>query len=511
VTAESVLKEKSDFSDRINPIVVKELRQAVQSRFVIATLLTLLLVQLIAIGFYILASGASLYGFDAGRQAFMMLFGILQVIGVVFVPLYTGARLAAERSDINVDLLFITTIKPRSVIAGKMFAAMTLTAMIYSACMPFMAFTYFLRGIDLPSIFISLVVGFATVVACAQGAVFVACIPVNRAFKIIFGLIALIIFGMIYIGTMVWVNEIVGRGVAGGDFWQIITVMSLIIGFLIGLFFVISVALIMPVASNRALPVRLFITAAWLLGGVAAGAGSLIEKYNWPVVLWLVAFEIVFALALFASVSERDRQGGRVLRSIPKSLPGRAQAFFFFSGAANGVAWASVMIVLTLAGAWVWVKSFPLQHNVGELVDSAKWMGGMCLYFFCYAMTGAMLRRFLFSRVATELTWLIGFSLLLVGSVTPFLIGYVAFFNDQWWSEDLGAWWIGNPFVWNYKGHRMLYASVAGVWAALVAAISLPWFIERVKNFRRAAPAAPRAAFESFPRAAASESPSATD
>ena len=61
MTAESVLKEKISLSDRINPIVVKELRQAVQSRFVIAALLTLLLVQLVAIGIYILASGASLY------------------------------------------------------------------------------------------------------------------------------------------------------------------------------------------------------------------------------------------------------------------------------------------------------------------------------------------------------------------------------------------------------------------------------------------------------------------
>src|SRR5215475_10089115 len=133
VTAESVLKEKGSFSDRINPIVVKELRQAVQSRIVIAALLTLLSVQLVAIGIYILASGVTSFGADAGRQVFLMLFGILQVIGTLFVPLYTGARLAAERSDANVDLLFITTIKPRSVIAGKMVAAMTLTALIYSA------------------------------------------------------------------------------------------------------------------------------------------------------------------------------------------------------------------------------------------------------------------------------------------------------------------------------------------------------------------------------------------
>ena len=85
MTAESILKEsgvKVSLSDRINPIVVKELRQAAQSRFVIAALLTLLTIQIFAIGIYILASGASLFGFDAGRQSFLMLFSILQSIGI---------------------------------------------------------------------------------------------------------------------------------------------------------------------------------------------------------------------------------------------------------------------------------------------------------------------------------------------------------------------------------------------------------------------------------------------
>ena len=509
MTAESVLKEKVSLGDRVNPIVVKELRQAVQSRFVIAALLTLLLVQLVAIGIYILASGPSLFGFDAGRQSFLMLFGILQVVAIIFVPLYTGARLAAERSDINVDLLFITTIKPRSVIAGKMFAAITLTALIYSACMPFMAFTYFLRGIDLPSIFMSLGIGFVVVVACAQGAVFVALIPVNRAFKIIFALISLAVFGLIYFWTMFGVSVVVSRGL-GRDFWQALTTMYVVICFMVGLFFVMSVALIMPAASNRALPVRLFITSAWLLTGVAAVIGGSIEKDHWPVMVWLLMFEIVFALAIFAAVSERDQPGRRVLRSVPRSLLGRARAFFFFSGAAGGLAWASVMVVLTLGAVDACVDLFPTHRNANDLINSEKWMGGMCLYFFCYATTGALLRRHLFSRVGTELTWLIGAILLAVGSLAPFLIGYIMFFNDQWWSDDLGAWWVGNPFAWSNKAHRVLYASVGGVWAMLVAVMNLPWFIDRCEGFKAQRVAASDA-IESVPRAVASGSPSATD
>lgn len=514
MTAESILKKSGasgGLGDRINPIVVKELRQAVQSRFVIATLLTLLSVQIVAIGIYILASGSSLFGFDAGRQAFLMLFAVLQSIGMIFTPLYTGARLAAERSDTNVDLLFITTIKPRSIIAGKMFTAVTLTALIYSACMPFMTFTYFLRGIDLPSIFISLGVGFVVVIACVQAAVFVALIPVNRALKVIFGLVALIAFGVAYFVTMFGVNDLIGRGFLARFSWQLAVLLGVLTVFLIGLLFMMSVALIMPVSSNRALPVRLFITAVWLLTGAAALTNSAIDKDHRLLIAWLVAFEIIFALSIFVAVSERDQPGRRVLRSIPRYTLGRPQAFFFFSGAANGLAWASVMIVLTLGVATAWVKSFPYYGNESDLVDSVKWMGGMCLYIFCYAMTGALARRHLFTGVGTELTWLIGAMLLLVGSLAPFLTGYIIFFNDQWWSEDFGAWWVGNPFAWGNKGHRVLYTSVGGVWAVLVAAMSLSWFIERVRRFRSASRVTASGGIESAPQAMASESPSATD
>jgi hypothetical protein len=361
---------------------------------------------------------------------------------------------------------------------------MTLTGLIYSACLPFMTFTYFLRGIDLPSIFISLGAGFVVVIACVQAAVFVALIPVSRALKVIFGLVALILFGVAYFVTMFGVSDLVSRGFVTRFSWQVFVFLGALAVFLIGLFFVMSVALIMPVSSNRALPVRLFITAAWLLTGVAALANSSIEKDHRLLIAWLVAFEIIFALAIFVAVSERDQPGRRVLRSIPRYTLGRAQAFFFFSGAANGLAWASVMVVLTLGVAVAWVESFPYYGNERDLVDNAKWMGGMCLYFFCYAMTGALLRRHLFSRVGTELTWLIGAILLAVGSLAPFLTGYILFFKDQWWSEDFGAWWVGNPFAWGNKEYRLLYASVGGVWAMLVAAMSLPWFFDRCEEFR---------------------------
>jgi hypothetical protein len=137
-------------------------------------------------------------------------------------------------------------------------------------------------------------------------------------------------------------------------------------------------------------------------------------------------------------------------------------------------------------------------------------MGGICLYFFCYAMTGALLRRHIFKSVGTEFTWLISVALLVVGSFAPFLIGYIIFFDDQWWRGDFGAWLVGNPFAWGYKEYRALYAGVGVAWALIVAAMNAPWFIKRVMSFRRPSRFGGKD-FEPVPLVAAPESQSAAD
>jgi hypothetical protein len=483
--AETFLFEgRPGWSDRLNPIVVKELRQAVQSRFVVAALLALLVIQIFAIGLFLLSGSDALLNFDSGREVFMILFAILFAVSLLFVPLYTGVRLAAERSDTNVDLLFITTIKPRGIIAGKMLAAVVLAVLIFSACMPFMTFTYFLRGIDLPSIFIPLALAFVIVIGCTQAAVLIACMPINRAFKVVLAIIALIAFTVIYFMTLTWAGRIFfGGRIVPANQWEGMLILFTVIAFLTGLCFALSTALIMPIAANRALPARLFVTIAWLLTGAAALINGAVEDAHWPVTAWQVCFNLVFAAALLVAVSERDQLGLRVRRAIPPSPLKRLPAFFLFSGAASGLVWASAMIVLTLMVVWICRHIFSARAGLGELVDSAKWMGGMCLYFFCYAMSGALLRRRVLGRMPTEWTWLVSAALMGVGSTLPVVIGYLLFFDDNSW-ETLGKSLTGNPFAYGYKGHRVLYTTVGGIWAALVAALSLPWFIRRVQQFK---------------------------
>ncbi len=476
-------------NDWLNPIVIKELRQAVQSRFVITALLVLLAIQIVAVGIYLLTSSDLSFSSDSGRMVFMILFGIMLAISMLFVPLYSGVRLAAERSETNLDLLFITTIKPRSIIAGKILAAMVLTIIIFSACLPFLTFTYFLRGIDLPSMLVVLAVGFIAVTLSTQIAIFVACLPVGRAFKLILGLIAFIQLVLGYIsamataGGMLW--EGIGSTVSTGNFWQWTGIIALNYASQLGLLFVLSVALIKPASANRALPVRLYLTVIWLIGGAAALLGSWVESTHDPLVYWQIAFNILFAFSILVAVSERDWPGQRVLRAVPEAGLKRYFSFFFFSGSANGLAWTVAMIAKTYFVCWIWWRLFPNFKNLSDFVGSTRWLTVMNLYLLCYALTAALLRRYLLKRINTNLTWLLALGMIAIGATIPFLIGTLAFMNNpDWWQKDYGRWLIGNPFVWDVAAHRELYLSIGILWAVMASAFSLHWFIERIRQFR---------------------------
>ena len=239
-------------NDRLNPIVVKELRQAVQGKFLIVVLICFLCLQLLTMGLF-LTGEAVTASFNAGLNVFRVLLGILFGTCLLFVPAYTGIRLASERADANVDLLFITTLRPRSIIWGKFFAGIVLTVLLYSACMPFMTFTYLLRGVDLPSVFILLALDFIVVAASIQCGILIGCLPANRVFKVILGVGWLVAINIVFTTLMV-VMFMPGGLLASGmgsqldswEFWR--GTLGVLIGglALIGILALLSIALISP-------------------------------------------------------------------------------------------------------------------------------------------------------------------------------------------------------------------------------------------------------------------------
>ncbi|MDM8548501.1 hypothetical protein QUF72_00645 [Desulfobacterales bacterium HSG2] len=208
--------EKID--DNLNPIMVKELRQAVRSRFVagilMICLLTLLTAMLAFIGETALDKGGSL---GMGRRAFSFLFPVFMVPSMIFVPVYTGTRLFRERTRENMDLIFISTIGPAAIIRGNLFAGIIIELLIFSTFLPFMTLTYLLRGVDLPSVFVIMAMAFIAITIATQFALFVASVSSSQVFVLSVAMTGPVIGFCMFI--MQTGYEVLRSGVRSSDFW----------------------------------------------------------------------------------------------------------------------------------------------------------------------------------------------------------------------------------------------------------------------------------------------------
>jgi hypothetical protein len=483
--------------DAINPIVVKELRQAVRSRFVVAVVLLFLILQILLVGIYLTVVGVGgrleSIDFQAGRDVFMWLQAILLATCMLFLPAYTGARLAAERSEVNTDLLFITTLQPRKIISGKLASAVILAILIFSACAPFMAFTYFLRGIDLVSIFFVVAMDFFVVLGSVHLMVFLAVIPANRVLKAFLGVIGfaalLFIFGMTLTGTIALALEGLAVVFDSRDFWAICG--TIFIGYLgmCGLLYTWSVGLISAPSANRALAMRIYMLGYCLVsGGAAAWFSQMLGNEN-PFTIWPFSTGILILLCLLIAINERERWSPRVTRTIPKNWLLRLPAFLVYSGAAGGVLFAGLLMAML----WLGVLLFPKFTGITSLPISENiflTMAVIDLYIYCYALSAILVRRWLFRAVPSSFTWVLVIFLLAIGSLVPILISFLLFFQ-HWRYDAQFHWFLANPVaaILEVAGrtlgpHWQDYMIFAASWAGLVTLLNLPWFARQLLAFR---------------------------
>ncbi|MGH7981452.1 MAG: hypothetical protein ACREE6_18900, partial [Limisphaerales bacterium] len=372
----------------MNPIVVKELRQAVRS-WAVTGMLLLFLAGLFVISVVFFVSGAdSDPDAQLGGDLFLAFAIILAIASLFFIPLYLGIRVAAERQENNPDLYYVSTLSPARIIRGKFLCGLYMAVLFFSACMPFMAFTNLLRGVDLPTVFFILFYLFLTVCTLNMAAIFLGCIPATRPFKIFFGLVGIIVSIYSIVGSLTFMFRFVTLGVAsamdGRNFWIGTLTALAIYAAVAGLFYVMAVALVSPPSSNRALPVRVYFTAAWFLTGLLSLAWVTMGAH-WhfpaghsdPVGIWFHSMINLLTASVIVVVSNSDAFSHRVRRAIPRAPWNRFFAFLFFNGAAGGLVWAAAMMAATFLFASK-ISSYVAGRNEW-LPDEA-----FALYIFAY-------------------------------------------------------------------------------------------------------------------------------
>lgn len=482
--------------DRLNPIVVRELRQAVQSRFVIVVLMLYLTVEFFAMWMMLMFNGMSMDNFTAGRDVFLMLNGILLGTCLLFVPAYVGVRLAAERSQQNVDLVFITTIRPRSIIWGKAGAALALTILIYSACSPFMVMTYLLRGVDIPSIAVVLSLDLLVIAGGVFLAMFIGALPTHWLSKALLGLLLMMGMASAFTMSMAAANACLYMGIGSRlntwDFWGPALLFCSLVIAADGLLLYLAGVMLMPPAANRARAARIYVTLAWLIIGTLVWTLPLVSPVPIPFfkTAWIICIMPILGLAIMVGVSERDQWGPRLANAIPRRVWLRPLWLVFSSGALGGVIWACLLIAITL-GVYAWeIKSptsnYPKQVLIGEITFAC--------FVLAYSLTAVLLRDYIFRRkIKTPVVGSLALLMMAGGTIIPVLT--VFFMSPDMWDRDASQWMFLNPLsglIEARTGDQTYYLTIAAVWCAAAVLLNIPWMIRQVAACRP--PAAARTA-----------------
>jgi hypothetical protein len=328
----------SRLSDSLNPILVREVQQAVKGRVFPLTILIAL-----AISVVIAAVVATRYvAGEGGRNAFDAGFATLVPLVVFVVPMQAYQSMRTELKGGIVEQLLLSRLSPGAVLFGKLQAAMVQFVLYVSVLSPLLATSYLLRGVDLPTIGIRL--GFARVVCIAATAVAVssaaqAIVPALQPLAnlgIAFGL-GLATFALVgFVGSGGYAS-VVGALLRGGAFAAIVSGIVLVASLTTTLSWLAARSYLLHAFENRSTGFRVFLFSlpplayGWML--------VFVEPRFWSQAFPILSFALLAAAIVFGifMVTEQRQLSPRVRAHVPRGALAASLAAPFLPGRDRGL------------------------------------------------------------------------------------------------------------------------------------------------------------------------------
>ena len=126
---------------------------------------------------------------------------VLSVPLLIVVPYAAFRSLAGEWEDGTFELLSITTLSARQIVAGKLASAVLQMMVYYSALAPCIAFTYLLRGIDIVTVALLLGYSFAASLLLSSFGLMMATVTRVRHWQV---LLSVVLVMALLVFTFVW-------------------------------------------------------------------------------------------------------------------------------------------------------------------------------------------------------------------------------------------------------------------------------------------------------------------
>ena len=194
--------------EKLNPILVKEARQAMKSK---QFLITFMLLLVCGWGWSILGialQAGAVYYAESGQFMLGGYFVVLTVPLMIIVPFASFRSIAAEKDHGTFELLSITALNSRQIVTGKLAVSVLQIVVYMSALAPFIAFTYLLRGVDLLSIvWVLSHTGLLSLAFCSVG-ILVGTLTRSSHWQVVLSVFLLAAFGFGAFGWMAFVFNV---------------------------------------------------------------------------------------------------------------------------------------------------------------------------------------------------------------------------------------------------------------------------------------------------------------
>ncbi len=277
-----------DFPTWISPMLVKELRQGVQSGAFAWTFILLQAAMFLLMTFWVL-NRSDVFGsrFEVNQLFHGFFWALFGLAAVIALPMRAAGSMTAERVGNTLDLLRLTHLSSTQIVVGKWLAVMAQVLLIATAVLPYLVLQYFFGGLDLVADLFSFVVVLLVAAVMTAGSLAAAGqSPLARGLLTAFLFMAVPNFlGLFGSGSVL--------GTAVLSPWSALPAILVVAALLTAVMLVYAAAAIAPPAENHACRVRIL---ALVAAGLALAAGAWCGPVS-------AAFVIIVTVLLVAGIA----------------------------------------------------------------------------------------------------------------------------------------------------------------------------------------------------------------
>lgn len=474
----------------LNPILIKEARQSLKSRQFIATFFLLLLASCVWTVLGIVFNAPDVYYVPSGETLLAGYYFVLAIPLIGMVPLAAHRSLAAEIDDDTFEMLVITRLSAMRIVMGKLNSAMLQMMVYFAAIVPCLAFSYLLRGVNLPTIALLIGVVFFAALLLTTFSLMLATLAPNRAGQTLamLGVLVVIFFAELLSATFC-MEVVLGSNMGDpADVVMFTIITGMIGGSCMVIFVKAAAARIAPVTENRSTGLR------WVM---------FIQQLVWIasitfLVLWYEELEpLNFGIMVVGGywllmgtlmLSESPELSPRVQRDLPKTFAGRALLTWFNPGPGTGFVFAIcsgtvAALVMGLFGVMVGGR----EPRTDSLTFSLIMVGYLTTYLGITRLIVMPLTRYFGRNLVVPLATLA--SVMGIAAITPLVLSVLTTGAPPYSYQNLEAidwaWTLVEAFDNSYSTALAFMIVIAGV---CVMVINLALLFREFRYRRIASP-----------------------